>query len=121
MERSQTCIAHEKLEKTLDDIVEKLDVMMERQLEYSNRITKLETIVTNGLSHNVIDIKAKLDIICENYGRRLTVLESFSWFRTAVSSLRDNLFINILRFAVAGGLIYLAIHFGKELVGVFLK
>ena len=72
---AQQCGAHEKLEDSLDSINEKLDIIMERQLDYSNRITKLETIVTNGLSHNVIEIRSKLEQVCEQYGKRLAVLE----------------------------------------------
>jgi translation initiation factor 2B subunit (eIF-2B alpha/beta/delta family) len=55
-ERRSDCLAHASLEATLGSMNEKIDLILERQLEYSNRITKLETIVTNGLSHNVANI-----------------------------------------------------------------
>ena len=94
---------------------------MAGQLEYSNRISVLETLVKNGMSHNIIEIMAKIDTICEQYGKRLAILESFSWFRVAVSNIRDNLFINIIKLSVVGGVIYVLIHFGNEIVKMVLK
>ena len=118
---AQQCGAHEKLEDSLDSINEKLDIIMERQLDYSNRITKLETIVTNGLSHNVIEIHSKLEQVCEQYGKRLAVLESFSWFRKSVNKLRDNLFIYLIQVSIVGGVVYALVYFGKEIVQAVLK
>ena len=120
-ERRANCLAHESLEATLGSMNEKIDLILERQLEYSNRITKLETIVTNGMSHNIIEIREKLETVCEQYGKRLAVLESFAWFRTAVSNIRDNLFINIIKLSVVGGIIYVLVHFGNEIVKMVLK
>ena len=120
-ERRSDCLAHASLEATLGSMNEKIDLILDRQLEYSNRITKLETIVTNGMSHNIIEIREKLETVCEQYGKRLAVLESFAWFRTAVSNLRDNLFINIIKLSVVGGVIYVLIHFGNEIVKMVLK
>ncbi len=120
-ERRSDCLAHASLEATLGSMNEKIDLILERQLEYSNRITKLETIVTNGMSHNIIEIREKLETVCEQYGKRLAVLESFAWFRTAVSNLRDNLFINIIKLSVVGGIIYVLVHFGNEIVKMVLK
>ena len=120
-ERRSDCLAHASLEATLGSMNEKIDLILERQLEYSNRITKLETIVTNGMSHNIIEIREKLETVCEQYGKRLAVLESFAWFRTAVSNLRDNLFINIIKLSVVGGVIYVLIHFGREFIQVVMK
>ena len=115
------CKSHDRLTDALDSINAKLDLMMERQLEYSNRLVKLEGIVTNGLSHNVVEIREKIEKVCESYGKRLAVLESFSWFRNAVSNLRDNLFINLIKLAVIGGSVYLVAHFGTELLKMVLK
>ena len=100
---------------------EKIDLILERQLEYSNRISVLETLVKNGMSHNIIEIREKLETVCEQYGKRLAVLESFAWFRTAVSNIRDNLFINIIKLSVVGGIIYVLVHFGNEIVKMVLK
>ena len=120
-ERRQNCLAHESLEATLESMNKKLDSLMAGQLEYSNRISVLETLVKNGMSHNIIEIREKLETVCEQYGKRLAVLESFTWFRTAVSNLRDNLFINIIKLSVVGGIIYVLVHFGNEIVKMVLK
>ena len=120
-ERRQNCLAHESLEATLESMNKKLDSLMAGQLEYSNRISVLETLVKNGMSHNIIEIREKLETVCEQYGKRLAVLESFTWFRTAVSNLRDNLFINIIKLSVVGGVIYVLIHFGNEILKMVLK
>lgn len=120
-ERRSDCLAHASLEAILGSMNEKIDLILERQLEYSNRITKLETIVTNGMSHNIIEIREKLETVYEQYGKRLAVLESFAWFRTAVSNIRDNLFINIIKLSVVGGIIYVLVHFGNEIVKMVLK
>ena len=120
-ERRSDCLAHASLEATLQNMDEKLDSLVKGQLEYSNRISVLETLVKNGMSHNIIEIKNKMETVCEQYGKRLAVLESFAWFRTAVSNLRDNLFINIIKLSVVGGVIYVLVHFGNEIVKMVLK
>lgn len=117
----QQCGAHEKLEDSLDSINEKLDIIMDRQLDYSNRITKLETLVTNGLSHNVIEIRTKMDVICEEFGKRLTELESFGWFRKPMNELRDSTIGTFIKLAFVGGSIYFLIHFGNAILDKVLK
>ena len=91
-ERRSDCLAHASLEATLGSMNEKIDLILERQLEYSNRITKLETIVTNGLSHNVANISKRLDIFCDEVKKRLDELEEFQWFRLPITRLRDSIF-----------------------------
>ena len=120
-ERRSDCLAHASLEATLGSMNEKLDLLMAGQLEYSNRISVLETLVKNGMSHNIIEIKNKMETVCEQYGKRLTVLESFAWFRNSVNNIRDNLFMNLIRLAVIGGIIYVLVHFGNEIVKMVLK
>ena len=120
-ERRTDCLAHASLEATLQNMDEKLDSLVKGQLEYSNRISVLETLVKNGMSHNIIEIREKLETVCEQYGKRLAVLESFAWFRTAVSNIRDNLFINIIKLSVVGGVTYVLVHFGNEIVKMVLK
>jgi len=120
-ERRQNCSAHESLEATLQNMNDKLDSLMAGQLEYSNRISVLETLVKNGMSHNIIEIREKLETICEQYGRRLAILESFAWFRNSVNNIRDNIFINIIKLAVVGGVIYILVHFGNEIIKAILR
>jgi len=103
---------------TADD---KLDLILERQLEYSNRITVLETLVKNGMSHNIIEIKTKLESVCEGYSKRLDDLEKFNWFRKPMNELKDNVIGTLIKVAFAGGVIYVVYHFGSQCLEKILK
>ena len=118
-----TCGAHHELVESLRDINHKLDGMIVRQIEYAEtsarieeRQENIERIVTNGLSHNVADIAKRLDIFCEEVKKRLDELEDFKWFRLPVTKLRDKIFWYVLKIALAGGAIYLIIHYGGNVI-----
>ena len=118
-----TCGAHHELVESLRDINQKLDGMIVRQMEYAERSVRieakqerLESIVTNGLSHNVADIAKRLDIFCEEVKKRLDELEDFKWFRLPVTKLRDKIFWYVLKIALAGGAIYLIIYYGGNVI-----
>ncbi len=118
-----TCGAHHELVESLRDINQKLDGMIVRQIEYAEtsarieeRQENIERIVTNGLSHNVADIAKRLDIFCEEVKKRLDELEDFKWFRLPVTKLRDKIFWYVLKIALAGGAIYLIIHYGGNII-----
>lgn len=126
------CAAHGRMEEKLDtgfrDIGGKLDDIVERQLEYIERLTRIEDkqeqiekIVTNGLSHNVANIAKRLDTFCEEVKKRLDELEEFQWFRKPITAFRDGIFIAVFKVAMIGALIYVVIHFGKEFLTVVLK
>ena len=118
-----TCAAHHELVESLRDINGKLDGMIVRQIEYAKTSARIEEkqesierIVTNGLSHNVADIAKRLDIFCEEVKKRLDELEDFKWFRLPVTKLRDKIFWYALKIALAGGAIYLIIHYGGNVI-----
>lgn len=118
-----TCEAHHELVASLRDINHKLDGMIERQIEYAETSARIEEkqeqierIVTNGLSHNVADIAKRLDIFCEEVKKRLDELEDFKWFRLPVTKLRDKIFWYVLKIALAGGAIYLIIHYSGNVI-----
>ena len=118
-----TCSSHHELVESLRDINQKLDGMIVRQMEYAERSVRieakqerLESIVTNGLSHNVADIAKRLDIFCEEVKKRLDELEDFKWFRLPVTKLRDKIFWYVLKIALAGGAIYLIIYYGGNVI-----
>jgi len=118
-----TCSAHHELVESLRDINHKLDGMIVRQIEYAEtsarieeRQENIERIVTNGLSHNVANIAKRLDIFCEEVKKRLDELEDFKWFRLPVTKLRDKIFWYALKIALAGGAIYLIIHYGGNII-----
>ena len=118
-----TCEAHHELVASLRDINHKLDGMIERQIAYAETSARIEEkqesierIVTNGLSHNVANISKRLDIFCEEVKKRLDELEDFKWFRLPVTKLRDKIFWYALKIALAGGAIYLIIHYGGNVI-----
>ena len=118
-----TCEAHHELVESLRDINHKLDGMIERQIEYAKtsarieeRQENIERIVTNGLSHNVADMAKRLEGFCSEVKKRLDELEEFQWFRLPITRLRDSIFWYLFKIAAAGGVLYLIIHYGKEVV-----
>ena len=118
-----TCGAHHEIVESLRDINQKLDGMIVRQIEYAKTSARIEEkqeqierIVTNGLSHNVANISKRLDIFCEEVKKRLDELEEFQWFRLPVTKLRDTIFWYILKIALAGGAIYLIIHYSGNII-----
>ena len=118
-----TCSSHHELVESLRDINHKLDGMIVRQIEYAEtsarieeRQENIERIVTNGLSHNVANIAKRLDIFCDEVKKRLDELEDFKWFRLPVTKLRDKIFWYALKIALAGGAIYLIIHYGGNVI-----
>ena len=115
--------AHHELVESLRDINQKLDGMIVRQIAYAETSARIEEkqeqierIVTNGLSHNVANIAKRLDIFCEEVKKRLDELEDFKWFRLPVTTLRDKIFWYVLKIALAGGAIYLIIHYGGNVI-----
>ena len=123
-----TCEAHHELVASLRDINHKLDGMIERQIAYAETSARIEEkqesierIVTNGLSHNVADIAKRLDIFCEEVKKRLDELEEFKWFRLPITRLRDSIFWFILKIALAGGAIYLVIHYSGDIIKGIVK
>jgi len=118
-----TCGAHHELVESLRDINGKLDGMIVRQIAYAETSARIEEkqeqierIVTNGLSHNVANISKRLDIFCDEVKKRLDELEEFQWFRVPITRLRDSIFWYLFNLAAAGGVLYLIIHYGKEMV-----
>lgn len=118
-----TCSAHHELVASLRDINHKLDGMIERQIDYAKTSARIEEkqesierIVTNGLSHNVANISKRLDIFCDEVKKRLDELEEFQWFRLPITRLRDSIFWYLFKIAAVGGVLYLIIYYGKEMV-----
>lgn len=116
-DRRESCMMHESLEETLKGISDDIKTIMDRQIVYAERIAcieqrqiQVEKIVTNGLSHNV-----------QNIVRRLDKLDEFGWFRKPVTKLKDSMFWYALKIAIAGGGLYIVMHFGDELIKGVVK
>jgi hypothetical protein len=97
--------------------------MIVRQIAYADTSARIEEkqeqierIVTNGLSHNVANIAKRLDVFCDEVKKRLDELEEFQWFRLPITKLRDSIFWYLVKIAAAGGMLYLIIHYGKEII-----
>ena len=121
--QSWTCESHMEIVESLRDINQKLDGMIVRQIAYADTSARIEEkqeaierIVTNGLSHNVANIAKRLDIFCEEVKKRLDELEEFQWFRLPITKLRDSIFWYLIKIAAIGGMLYLIIHYGKEVI-----
>jgi len=110
--RKHTCEMYEVIHR----IEDKVDKIAERQVIYIGKTEKLEGIVTNGLRSTVNEIKDRLELFCANHEARVVKLESFSWFRDWVSELRNNLFKYVILFAIVGGIIYIIITHGHDIL-----
>ena len=118
--RKTVCERHPELLGMMTRIEDKLDIMGDRQLTYIAKQERLEAIVTNGLSHTVSEMKKKLDTFCDNVNERLNKIDSFSWFRNWMNSMRDHLFQNIIKIAMIGGALYALLHFGDKIISKVL-
>lgn len=110
--RQHSCEMYEVIHR----IEDKVDKIAERQVIYIGKTEKLEGIVTNGLRSTVNEIKDRLELFCANHEARVVKLESFSWFRDWVSDLRNNLFKYVVLFAIVGGIIYIIITHGHDIL-----
>lgn len=124
LERRITCGSHEGLLKILQSMDGKIDSVLERQIDHADRLGQLEGIVTNGLSSNVKEIKARVELLGTDTHKRFTVLEEhdqgFKFFRDFVISSRNVIFINVLKIASVGGCVFLIWHFGDRVLKAVL-
>jgi len=122
-ERRQTvkCEAHELLYDVVKQIRDKLDDMEERQIEQQDRLIRVEAIVQNGLSHNVKEMRERLDKFCDEAEKRLVVLEAFNWFRKPLTKLKDNVIEWLIIAVSAGGVMYFFYHCGNKFLDKVLK
>ena len=61
-------------------------------------------------------VKDKLEKFCDGHEKRLIKLEGFAWFREWVSDLRNNLFKYVVLLAITGGIIYVIITHGHDIL-----
>ena len=99
------CPLHNNIEEKLDDIIE-------RQIAQAETVIHIKSVVENGLKSAVVDLVKEVKRITE----RVNVIDEFAWFREWVTQLRNNLFKNSLKLAAVGGIIYFVIHFGDKLL-----
>jgi hypothetical protein len=99
-----------------------MKTIMERQIEYMETTKNIKTIVTNGLSTEIREIKEKISSVCENYDSRLKDLEKFKWFRDAMESFRNNWFFYTILVLFTAIIIISVMHItGEKFVSSLLK
>jgi hypothetical protein len=110
----QMCNEHEEIFR----VHRKLDAMIERQIDYAETSARIEMkqeqiekIVTNGLSHSIVDLSQKFDKFSEDVKKRLKCLEDFQWFSLPLTKMRDKIFWYALKVALAGGGLYLLFYY----------
>jgi hypothetical protein len=110
----QMCNEHEEIFR----VHRKLDAMIERQIDYAETSARIEMkqeqiekIVTNGLSHSIVDLSKKFDNFSEDVKKRLICLEDFQWFSLPLTKMRDKIFWYALKVALAGGGLYLLFYY----------
>ena len=121
-ERRRTCGQHGdtlkelgECKKALKDgdarmqgIETKIDTMLERQMDYmasqmtvSTDITRIKTIVENGLRKNV----EELSIAAMAVHDKMELLKDFTWFINTVNGLRDGLMKKLIIASLFGGVL----------------
>lgn len=113
--------AFEAGEKRMENIEKKLDEMISRQIEYIKSIEYIKYALDNGLRseikatmESVSCLRDEITTMNNEFNKRIQPLEDFSWFRTWITSVRNNIFKFTLQLAFFGGVIYLIIHYGSK-------
>lgn len=114
-ERRSPCVQHGKVLESLSSgetrmqaIEDKIDTMLARQMDYmasqmtvSTDITRIKTIVENGLRKNV----EELSIAAMAVHDKVELLDDFAWFIKTVNGFRDGLMKKIIMVSMAGGVL----------------
>lgn len=133
-------VIFESIDKKFTDIDRTMNEIANRQIEYIKSQAKLEYAISNGMRTDVMVIRERLDTFCAGMDKelskingrldtfcdginkeldgikgRLTILEAFKWFRDIANKFRETVIWNILKFAIAGGLIVSLIYFGEKI------
>lgn len=111
------------VEKEQEEIKKMLDLISDRQISYITKMQKVEDTINNGLSKAVVNtdkcvtrIEEKITEMCDNFNKRLVPIESFDWFRTWMTSLRNQIFKNVMKLAFWAVLILAAFHTSQRLM-----
>lgn len=112
----QVCALHEHFADGVKTTNTKLDTILANQGTYIQEQQRLKDIVENGLKTAVVETRDKVEKI---NGRISTIeqhFESFTWFRTWITAVRDNLFKKTLQLAMAAAVVWFILTFGKEMI-----
>ncbi len=125
-QQPEVCPMHgvmfESIEKKFTDIDKTMKEIANRQIEYIKTQARLEYAVSNGMRTDIMVIRERLDTFCDGMNKeidgikgRLDILEAFNWFRDMANKFRETILWNVLKLAIAGGLIFLIFYFGERI------
>jgi hypothetical protein len=105
-------VTQEAFTDAINNVYEKLDKISERQMDHIERITRVEAIVSNGLTSTVNGLRrdlAKYNSIMQekmdDLDKRLCVVETFAWFREWITTMKDIVFKNFVKIVIIGALL----------------
>lgn len=114
-------VTQEAFADAIGNIHEKLDKISERQIDYIERTARIEAIMSNGLTSTVNGLRKDLAQYIsaaqqkfDELDKRLSVVESFAWFRDWITSLKDTIFKNLIKIAFLGALVAAAMFCGWD-------
>jgi hypothetical protein len=106
----------------------KLDQMFIYQATNHDEIMKVKHIVSNGLqdttkrtAFKLEELCNKVTVVCDQNDKHFASIDEFKWFRDWVNNLRNHMFKYAVMTGVAGGGIWAAIYYGRELTASILK
>lgn len=120
-------VTQEAFADAIGNIHEKLDKISERQIDYIERTARIEAIVSNGLTSTVNGLRKDLAQYIsaaqqkfDELDKRLSVVESFAWFRDWITAAKDAIFKNVMKLAFLGAILAAAAYCGwGKIKGLF--
>jgi hypothetical protein len=102
LDSNQVCSLHGGLDAKLDEI-------LQQNNNHTADIAVLKNTIENGMKSHIEAIKDKVEIIEK-------CIDSFGWFQTWVTELRDNLFKNVIKLTFVTAIIWFIATFGKQAI-----
>jgi len=114
--------------KEYDELLKKIDQIIQCQAHHYGEVKELKGIVTNGLktttektAQEVAAISKQLEVIQEKYDGKINEIDEFKWFRDWINDVRNHLFKYVVVFGLLGGGLWMIISYGKELIKGIIK
>ena len=109
-------------DKRMLAIESKLDTIIDRQFTVSEDVTRIKSIVENGLKKNVDDLASAAVAVHQ----KIELLDDFKWFIEMVNGFRSGLMKKIVYASLIGGVIVISYSFlsvvgSKELPRLLMK
>ena len=101
------CQYHDGLEKKIDLILERQMTYIDQQNILASDVTRVKTIVDNGLKKSVEQLTATAN----DFQQKAQLINDFAWFIKMINEFRSGLFKKVLKYAFIGALLALAYTF----------